>query len=335
MPRYALARLAESPARSCWWGAEPGPATRSAWSAREANDTGSEAEPNRFSCASDSVTTIGFRASFDHPIAAARGAGSLVAGLGRGAIADADEAFYAESAREMVESGDWLTPHYNYEPRFQKPALYYWLAAGTSLVTRPDRVVRATVVGSRRRSGWCWSSRPAAAGGLTNAPDCWPARSPRPASATSRWRAWRCPICRWRSSSRSRSGPRSSRRSIASAIRDAGCCSRPRAAALGFLDERAGRPHHSRAGRGAGAADRAAVVQRAARRSRACARLVFAIIAVPVVRRDVDAARHAPISRVLRRRQLRAIRDRTLQRSAAVVVLSAGAGRAVCCRGRR
>lgn len=52
---------------------------------------------------------------------------SFVGGLGRGAIADNDEAFYAESAREMVESGDWLTPHFNYEPRFQKPALYYWV----------------------------------------------------------------------------------------------------------------------------------------------------------------------------------------------------------------
>ncbi len=52
-------------------------------------------------------------------------------GLGRGAITDADEAFYTESALEMVESGDWLTPHYNYEVRFQKPVLYYWLTAVT------------------------------------------------------------------------------------------------------------------------------------------------------------------------------------------------------------
>jgi 4-amino-4-deoxy-L-arabinose transferase-like glycosyltransferase len=65
---------------------------------------------------------------------------SFGAGLGRGAITDADEAFYAESAREMVESGDWLTPHYNYEPRFQKPALYYWLVAGTYLVTGPNEI---------------------------------------------------------------------------------------------------------------------------------------------------------------------------------------------------
>lgn len=55
-------------------------------------------------------------------------------GLGRGAIGDSDEAFYAEAAREMVESGNWLTPHYNYELRFQKPILYYWLAATAYLV---------------------------------------------------------------------------------------------------------------------------------------------------------------------------------------------------------
>src|SRR5262245_32739083 len=29
----------------------------------------------------------------------------------------------------MVERGDWLTPHYNYQYRWQKPVLYYWLAA--------------------------------------------------------------------------------------------------------------------------------------------------------------------------------------------------------------
>lgn len=60
---------------------------------------------------------------------------TFFAGLGRGAITDSDEAFYAESSREMVASGDWLTPHYNYEPRFQKPVLYYWLTSATYLVT--------------------------------------------------------------------------------------------------------------------------------------------------------------------------------------------------------
>ena len=65
---------------------------------------------------------------------------TFFAGLGRGAITDSDEAFYAESAREMVASGDWLTPHYNYEPRFQKPVLYYWLTAATDLVFGPTEL---------------------------------------------------------------------------------------------------------------------------------------------------------------------------------------------------
>lgn len=60
---------------------------------------------------------------------------TFFAGLGRGAITDSDEAFYAESSREMVASGDWLTPYYNYETRFQKPVLYYWLTSATYLVT--------------------------------------------------------------------------------------------------------------------------------------------------------------------------------------------------------
>ncbi len=60
---------------------------------------------------------------------------TFLVGLGAPAITDSDEAFYAEAAREMVESGDWLTPHYNYEPRFQKPVLYYWFTAATVVVT--------------------------------------------------------------------------------------------------------------------------------------------------------------------------------------------------------
>ena len=59
---------------------------------------------------------------------------TFLAGLGRPAIGDSDEAFYAEAAREMVERGDWLTPYYNYEVRFQKPILFYWLVAATYTV---------------------------------------------------------------------------------------------------------------------------------------------------------------------------------------------------------
>ncbi|HYB94634.1 MAG TPA: glycosyltransferase family 39 protein [Vicinamibacterales bacterium] len=65
---------------------------------------------------------------------------TFFAGLGRGAITDSDEAFYAEASREMVASGDWITPYYNYETRFQKPILYYWLTSATYLVTGPSEL---------------------------------------------------------------------------------------------------------------------------------------------------------------------------------------------------
>ena len=38
-----------------------------------------------------------------------------------------DENYYVESTRNMVESGDYLTPIHHDEKRFAKPILYYWL----------------------------------------------------------------------------------------------------------------------------------------------------------------------------------------------------------------
>jgi 4-amino-4-deoxy-L-arabinose transferase-like glycosyltransferase len=42
-----------------------------------------------------------------------------------------DENFYVESSRNMVESGDYLTPIYNHKKRFNKPILYYWLVSAS------------------------------------------------------------------------------------------------------------------------------------------------------------------------------------------------------------
>ncbi len=42
---------------------------------------------------------------------------------------DKDEPKYLEAAYEMVKSGDFITPYYNYEYRFDKPILIYWLIA--------------------------------------------------------------------------------------------------------------------------------------------------------------------------------------------------------------
>jgi len=49
--------------------------------------------------------------------------------LGRSPLLVPDEARYAEIPREMLESGDFITPRLNYVVYFDKPALYYWLNA--------------------------------------------------------------------------------------------------------------------------------------------------------------------------------------------------------------
>ena len=59
---------------------------------------------------------------------------TFLSGLGCQAITDADEAYYAEASREMLASGDWLTPRFNFADRWQKPVLYYWLTAATYAV---------------------------------------------------------------------------------------------------------------------------------------------------------------------------------------------------------
>jgi 4-amino-4-deoxy-L-arabinose transferase-like glycosyltransferase len=49
--------------------------------------------------------------------------------LGSSSLWDSNEAFYAETPREMIESGDYVNPTFNYQPRFNKPPLVYWVVA--------------------------------------------------------------------------------------------------------------------------------------------------------------------------------------------------------------
>jgi 4-amino-4-deoxy-L-arabinose transferase-like glycosyltransferase len=49
--------------------------------------------------------------------------------LGEPSFWDPDEAHYAETSREIVQTGDWLAPYYNEQPFFDKPILFHWLQA--------------------------------------------------------------------------------------------------------------------------------------------------------------------------------------------------------------
>jgi len=52
------------------------------------------------------------------------------------------EGMFAEPAREMVVSGDWLTPRMNGEPFLTKPPLMYWLPASVFALAGPTEYAR-------------------------------------------------------------------------------------------------------------------------------------------------------------------------------------------------
>ncbi len=49
--------------------------------------------------------------------------------LGGIGLIDETEPLFAEAARQMTVTGDWITPYFNGETRFDKPPLVYWLMA--------------------------------------------------------------------------------------------------------------------------------------------------------------------------------------------------------------
>ena len=66
-------------------------------------------------------------------------------GLGRLALANPDEARYAEIPREMALRGDWVTPRLNDTTYFEKPPLVYWLVGASRALFGPGEfAVRLT-----------------------------------------------------------------------------------------------------------------------------------------------------------------------------------------------
>ena len=89
--------------------------------------------------------------------------------LGGTGLVDETPPLFAAAARNMVESGDWLTPRVNGMPRFDKPILVYWLMGLGyqllppsldplgSLAARLPSALSATVVSLALADVlWCW-----------------------------------------------------------------------------------------------------------------------------------------------------------------------------------
>lgn len=55
------------------------------------------------------------------------GAITLFWNVGKIGLIDETEPLFVEASRQMALTGDWITPSFNGEPRFDKPPLIYWL----------------------------------------------------------------------------------------------------------------------------------------------------------------------------------------------------------------
>lgn len=59
----------------------------------------------------------------------ALGAVILFARSGQGTLANYDDCYYAEKAKEMLRTGDWLTPHFSGRMTLDNPPLFLWIIA--------------------------------------------------------------------------------------------------------------------------------------------------------------------------------------------------------------
>jgi 4-amino-4-deoxy-L-arabinose transferase-like glycosyltransferase len=86
-----------------------------------------------------------------------------LAGNARTTLWDRDEPRYATCTREMRQSGDWINPTFNGEPRYHKPILIYWLMlAGTALGGDNPfgaRLVSAVAGAATCVVVWAWGRR--------------------------------------------------------------------------------------------------------------------------------------------------------------------------------
>jgi len=58
-------------------------------------------------------------------------------GNGRTSLWDCDEPWFAQSSRQMLESGDWLVPRFVDQARYATPIFIYWAQAASMKLLGP------------------------------------------------------------------------------------------------------------------------------------------------------------------------------------------------------
>ena len=96
--------------------------------------------------------------------------------LGAVPLYDLDEGAFTEATREMVASGNYITPHKDGQPRYDKPALIYWLQAA-SAQTFGFGEWSLRLPSALAASLWVLAVVPSCASGWTRRPPSWPAWS--------------------------------------------------------------------------------------------------------------------------------------------------------------
>jgi 4-amino-4-deoxy-L-arabinose transferase-like glycosyltransferase len=78
-------------------------------------------------------------------------------------LIDRDEPRFAQASREMLRGGDWLIPHFNDKPRYDKPPLIYWMQAGCYRVAGEGefaaRLPSALLAVAAAAMLWAWGDR--------------------------------------------------------------------------------------------------------------------------------------------------------------------------------
>ncbi len=60
--------------------------------------------------------------------------------MGSYPLLDPDEPVYGRVATEMAAGEGWVTPHYDGQPWFDKPPLFYWLTGATVSILGPTEL---------------------------------------------------------------------------------------------------------------------------------------------------------------------------------------------------